>query len=146
MSTSGECLTLVNLPTERAVLGACIESEELLGEAIAAGLTADDFALSDHRKVFSTILRMREKNVPVDFLSVADWLGNHAQSYALVGSLTDGVVLQRDHTLYHASVVIKKSRLRNLAKLGEWIINSVNQEGADPQCLVTEMEARLGRL
>jgi len=131
---------------ERSVLGACLESgDELLLAVIDAGLKADDFAVSDHQRIFSKMVEMHEKHVPIDLHSVAEALGRR-DGYPLIADLIVGVVSQRDHVLYHAKVIIKLSRLRKLAKLGEWMITSAGQIDADPQCLLTDTEAHLGRI
>src|SRR5262249_42582778 len=93
---------VTNLPMERSVLGSCLESaDELLPAVIEAGLKADDFAVTDHQRIFSMMVEMHEKNFPIDLHSVAEALG-YRDGCPLIGDLIVGVVSQRDHVLHHA--------------------------------------------
>src|SRR5438874_11809705 len=91
----------INLPAERSVLGALIEDDSLLPEVIGTGLRSQDFALSDHRRVFDAMLELWQQKKPVDYVTVAEQLGNHQEHYVLVGSLIQGVIVHPDHVLHH---------------------------------------------
>ena len=134
-----------NLPAERTVLGALIEDADLFSDAISEGLTVDDFSISAHRRIFGAILELREKNCPVDYIAVAEQIGNAPEDFALIGDLISGVVIERTHILHHVRIVRKKSRLRALMKLADWISHSAVQVAADPDALVqvtlTKLEA-----
>lgn len=134
-----------NLPAERTVLGAFIEDADLFSEAISEGLTADDFSISAHRRIFGAILELRAKNCPIDYIAVAEQIGNAPDDFALIGDLISGVVIERGHILHHARIVKKKSRLRALMKVAEWISLSATEATADPDALVhatlTKLEA-----
>jgi replicative DNA helicase len=124
-----------NLPAEREVLGAVIEDEALLAVIVECGLSAEDFSLSDHQQVFRTILSLHEKQCGIDHITVADALGNSAESYVLVSSLVQGVVLHEGHVLDHVRIVLRKSQLRKLLKLAEWITTQAT-ETAEPNALI----------
>src|SRR5215471_12917171 len=101
----------VSLAAERAVLGALVEDDGLLPEVLEAGLSANDFLLSDHQRIFRAMLALRNRNCPVDYITVINELGNRPEDYVLVASLIHGVVLHDEHTLHHVDIVRKKSRL-----------------------------------
>lgn len=64
-----------NIASERAVLGAILESDdELLPDVIESGLVHEDFFLSDHAQVFRAMLALRAKDCPIDIVSVAEQL------------------------------------------------------------------------
>src|SRR5438034_8545124 len=118
----------INLPAERSVLGALIEDGSLLEDVIAAGLRVDDFSLSDHRRVYAAMLELWQQKKPVDYVLVADHLGNDQEQYVLVGSLIQGVIVDRDHVVHHVEIVRKKARLRGLLRIAGWITNIVNDQ------------------
>jgi replicative DNA helicase len=125
-----------NLPAERAVLGALIEDDGLLSAAISEGLTVDDFSISDHRRIFGAILELRDKNCPIDYISVAEQLGNDPADFALLGDLISGVVVERSHIRHHVGIVKKKSQLRTLMKVADWISQSATEVAVNPDVLV----------
>lgn len=131
-----------NLPAERVVLGVLIEEDELLPEVLATGLRADDFVLSDHQRIFRAMLALREKNCPVEYITVAEKLGNRQEDYVVIASLVHGVVIHDDHLFHHVAIVRRKSRLRSLLKLAEWISESVN-ETTDPDSLIEQISTRI---
>jgi replicative DNA helicase len=125
-----------NLPAERTVLGTLIEDDDLLNDALSEGLTADDFSISAHRRIFGAILELREKNCPIDYIAVAEQLGNDPADFALLGDLINGIVIHRGHVLHHVKIVRKKARLRTLMKVGDWIFKSATEVAANPDALV----------
>ncbi len=127
-----------NLAAERVVLGALIEDDGLLPEVLDVGLSAEDFLLSDHQRVFRAVLALREKHCPVDYITVAEELGNQNADYVLIASLVHGVVVHENHVLHHVQIVRRKARLRALLKLGEWISTAVT-EGSEPDQVVAEI-------
>jgi replicative DNA helicase len=132
----------VNLPAERCVLGALIEDDSLIPAVMDVGLRVQDFSLSDHRRIFQAIETLQARKVPVDYVSVAEQLGNTQNDYVLIADLVHGVVLHEDHILHHAAIVHKKARLRELLNIGEWITEAVTQT-ADPDLLIAQITDRL---
>ena len=135
-----------NLPAERAVLGAVLgdeaESAQILSDVIDSGLVVEDFFLSDHQRIFLAILKLREKNAPIDFISIAEQLGNSQADYVVLGSLIDGTVIEANHVLYHAGVIRRKARQRKLLKLGEWLLDSVNDR-TEPDQMIEQLLERI---
>jgi replicative DNA helicase len=124
---------LSNLPAERAALGAFIEESSILTAAIDDGLTPDDFSLSDHQRMFRALVELRDKRFPVDYISLAEHLGNSQYDFALLGELISGVVIQHSHIAHHVRVIRQKSRLRALLRLSDWIAQAAVEVGADPE-------------
>jgi replicative DNA helicase len=79
---------------------------------------------------------LRKKNCPIDYISVAEQLGNSPSDFALLGDLISGVVVERSHIHHHVRIVKKKSRLRTLMKVGDWIFKSATEVSANPDALV----------
>jgi len=122
----------VNESAERAVLGSCIESASLLTSALAEGLSADDFT-GDRPRIFRALLEMRSKHIPVDFISLAEYLGNRQDDYALIGDLICGAIVHPSHVSHHARIVRRKALLRSLLRLSDWIARAAVEVGADPE-------------
>jgi replicative DNA helicase len=122
----------VNQAAERSVLGACVESAEMLTAALAEGISADDFSVSDHQRVFRALLEMRDKRIPIDCISVSEQLGNDQRDFALLGDLTCGAIIHPSHVAHHARIVRNKSRLRSLLRLSDWMAREAGAPCADP--------------
>ena len=135
-----------NLAAERVVLGCLIEDQTLWGEVKATCLTAADFSLADHRRIFAAIETMLARHVPVDYVSCAEFLGNAQPDYVLLASLIEGIAICPSHVRYHAGLVKSKARLRELAKLGQWLFESAVATGANPDSIRGETLHRLDRL
>jgi replicative DNA helicase len=131
------------LRCEQAVLGALIEDEDFLPSILVSGLTADDFLLSDHGRIFRAILKLREQNAPVDSVSVAEALGGGQAEFVLIGALISGAVVEASHAAYHAKVVQEKARLRKVLKIGEWLQGAAADRGANPEALVSTAITKL---
>jgi replicative DNA helicase len=123
----------VNLAAERSVLGSCVESHALLDSAVVEDLTPDDFSVSDHRRIFAAILEMHSKKVPVDFISLAEYLGNGQREFALIADLVSGAVVHHSHVRHHVRIVREKSKLRALLRLADWIEQAAIEPCADPE-------------
>jgi replicative DNA helicase len=135
-----------SLPAERVVLGGLIESPELLPQTVASGLAAKDFSLDDHRRIFAAILALVENKSPIDYVLVAEHLGGSQDDYVLVSSLLEGVVIERAHILYHVALVRKKSKLRQLERMGAGLVTSATETGADPGKIAALIRERLDEM
>lgn len=141
-----EILPPFNLHSERVILGAIVEDEKLLPEVVAAGLLSADFYLETHQRIFAAMLALRHDNAPVDVFTVLDKIGNGERDRELLFDLVNGVVIERSHILYHCSLVQKKSRLRKLAALADWITKETYELAADPAVIVASTVQRAGVL
>ena len=133
----------VSLPAERVVLGGLIESPELMPEAVASGLAVRDFSLDNHRRIFAAVLAMVESHSPIDFVLLAEHLGGSQDDYVLVSSLLEGIVIERAHILHHVALVRKKSKLRQLERMGASLVASACDTGADPDKIAVLIRERL---
>ena len=136
----------INLNAERSVLGAVIEDDDaILPEIIASGLRVEDFSLADHRRIYEAMLKLWQEKKPVDMVSLTERLGNRPVDAVTVASLIQGVIVHPDHVLHHVEIVREKARLRGLLRIGEWIIDAVD-DTADSDALVEETISRLERI
>jgi len=133
----------VSLPAERSVLGALVESPEIYAEALAEGLRVDDFFLSGHRRIFETMVSLSKAGIPVDYVTLMERLGDSDTVAALLCDLAGGVVLVSSHILHHVRILKKKSRLRSLLNLSEWLQQAASHPSADPVEIQREVRSRL---
>jgi replicative DNA helicase len=131
-----------NLGAERAILGAILEDAAIRSAVLREGLTADDFSFSEHQLTWKTVQEMHREGLPIDLISVLDRAPEI--SGATLAETIHGVVLDQSHILHHTTIVKRKSRLRRLLHLGEWITTQAYLPTADPQAIEARIAAELG--
>jgi replicative DNA helicase len=141
---SFEPVVPVNLASEKETLGACIEDPATLATALSAGLSVEDFFFSEHRRVFEVITELKREQCPLNYVTVADRLGNKQSDYVLVASLLEGAVVVPSHVLHLMKILRKKARLRSLLEIAEWIQESLKDYHADPDAMSKTIRTRLG--
>jgi len=80
----------------------------------ASSLTSDDFHLSDHRKIFAAILRLRDRKCEADTASVYAELGNSVSAEYL-SDLIDGIV--KPNLPQYVRMVRKAARDREIVRV-----------------------------
>ncbi|MCI0626025.1 MAG: hypothetical protein L0387_31015 [Acidobacteria bacterium] len=108
-----------NPDAERCVLGAIIQESTHLHTAVGRGLRPEDFFLDQHRRIFSAMLQLDESHIPIDTISLYDFLNRAGEletvgGPAYLGSISDGVprVINAGH---YARIVKEKALLRQIA-------------------------------
>src|ERR1700760_3120490 len=84
-----------NLDAERFVLGAIMSSDTAFLQ-VAGSLTADDFSLEKHKRIFLRMSELHDCSVQIDRVTVANELMKHGQLQSVDGlsylvSLDDGL-------------------------------------------------------
>jgi len=136
----------VNQGSEKYVLGGCIEESAILTAVLAAGLTPEDFSFSVHANFFRALTQMRKEGIPVDLISVAEFIGNDDRDVAILADCVSGVVIQQAHILHHAGIVRKKARLRTLLHLAELLETTASEPHADPDEIGKMVAMKLGNV
>jgi replicative DNA helicase len=125
-----------NLDAERFVLGA-IMSEESAFIQVAGTLSADDFSLEKHKRIFLRMSDLHERGETIDRVTLANELMKHGQLQSVDGlsylvSLDDG--LPQIHNLEgYVTIVKEKSLLRSIINVSQDTIN---------RCLTCEDDAK----
>lgn len=101
---------------ERAVLGAILLDNSAFFQT--ASLKPADFALDSHRRIFNRMVDMVRSEIPIDFVTITEKLGQHKEvesvgGVAYVTSLTDGLPRVKNISQY-VTIVKDKSMLRQL--------------------------------
>lgn len=132
-----------NLEAEQAVLGGILIENEALFRVVEL-LARDDFYRESHRKIFTTMLELSEKNEAVDLLTLTDRLKAKGELEDVGGSsylsnLVDGVSTAANIT-YHAKIVREKAVLRNLIASATQIVSQGYQAAGNVDQFLDEAE------
>ena len=135
-----------NLEAERAVLGAIMVDENAVYK-VADFLTPDDFYRDAHGKIFEAILRLYEKQEPIDALNISSILTDQKELERVGGSaylaeLSAGVASSYNVVSY-AKVVQKKATLRRLISTAAEIGELGQGESEDIEKLLDKAEQKL---
>jgi len=114
-----------DLAAERAVLGAILVDQDLLA-TVAPLLSPADFYRDSHRRIYAVMLALGAKQVPADFLTVADRLSasgdlDECGGAAYLASLTDGIPRSANVESY-ARIVREKAALRRVIQTASDIV------------------------
>jgi replicative DNA helicase len=115
-----------NLDAERFVLGAIMSSDTAFLQ-VAGTLTADDFSLEKHKRIFLRMSELHERGVKIDRVTVANELMKQGQLQSVDGlsylvSLDDGLPSLYNLDSYVA-IVKEKSLLRRIIAVAQDSIN-----------------------
>jgi len=112
----------VSMEAERSILGAILLDNSLYDQA-AEHLTADDFSLDAHRRVYSRMRDLQETGRPVDMITLVEELDRRKEVEAIGGvaylsSLIDGVP-ERPSIEHYVRIVRNKALLRGLINVAQ---------------------------
>ena len=132
-----------NVEVERAVLGAMMLDPEALDHGLEI-LTEDVFYLGNHRKIFSAMKALVEKNSPADLITIAEELNTSGDLEKIGGrsylsSLMSSVVTA-GNLAYHADIIRQKAILRSLIHAGSDIVSRAYNENQDVEELLDSVE------
>ncbi|MEW6220571.1 MAG: replicative DNA helicase [Thermodesulfobacteriota bacterium] len=132
-----------NLEAEQCVLGAALLQNDSLLRVIEI-LQDEDFYRTAHRRIFSALITLLERNEPQDLITLINILKERNQldeigGPAAVAALTDGVP-STANILYYAQIVRKKSVLRRLIQVCSDIAARCYEEQDDIDELLNEVE------
>jgi len=126
---------LFSLETEKSVLGSFLLDAEcrLFYEATAAGLVAEDFHLESNRVLFRAIADLVESEVPVDMITLVNYLNSQGQvekigGVGYIASLTDGVP-DRPSIGHYVTILKEKTLRRQAVILGNRLVAMAQDPG-----------------
>jgi replicative DNA helicase len=132
-----------NLNAERFVLGAIMTSDTAFLQ-VAGVLTAEDFSLEKHKRIFLRMSELHERGVSIDRLTIANELMKHGQLQSVDGlsylvSLDDGLPSLYNLDSYIA-IVREKSLLRRIIAVAQDSINRCIACDEDPTQILGAIE------
>ncbi len=136
IDTSVDRLPPQSLEAEQAVLGAIIIEGESITKAIDI-LTPQDFYREPHRKIYTAMLELFNKNEPIDLITLTEHLKDKGQldEAGGLGYLSNlaTVVPTSANIRYHAKLVREKALLRALIRACTEIVTKVYEEPDDAE-------------
>ena len=142
-STALQKLPPQNLEMEQSILGAILQNNEAIIR-LADTLQEEDFYHDAHRLLYRAMVELFQDNIPIDVLSVNDWLQRKDRLDAIGGpaylvELVD-LVPTAAHVDYHARVVREKSILRSLIRTATNIVLECHDTDDDVAMLLDRAE------
>lgn len=135
-----------NLDAEMSLLGAVLIDEEVLAD-VTEHVKAKDFYDKRHAIIYDAIMRLYEKNKPVDLLTLTDELKRKKEIDGIGGSayLTEltNYVPTSAHAESYAEIVAQKAVRRRLIKASGEISELGYDEETTTQELLQQAEAEL---
>ena len=145
---NGQSIALQKLPPqnvemEQSILGAILQNNEAIIR-LADTLQEEDFYHGAHRLLYRAMLDLFQENIPIDVLSVNEWLKKKDRLDAIGGPayLAELVELvpTAAHVDYHAHVVREKSILRALIHTATNIVLECHEGDEDVGMLLDRAE------
>lgn len=135
-----------NTEAEQSILGSILLENGTINAALEI-LRKDDFYSEAHRKIFSMIVELSEKNEPVDLITLSNALKDRNQLDSVGGtsylaSLVDNVPSAANVANY-SKIVKEKAILRGLIGSATEIINSCYETGSDVDQVLDKAEHRI---
>ena len=116
---------------EQAVLGAVLAESNCLNEIVEILHTSEPFYRPAHQIIYSAILKLYDKNEPIDPLTVSEYLQNNNQLEEIGGRYYLGLLLSHAplavNAERYAQIVLEKSLLRAVIYAG----NQISRIGYD---------------
>ena len=133
----------VLLNAERSVVGSMMFGADAI-EAARAILTATDFYLVAHQRMFSSILALRDRGEPADILTVSEALRGRGEldlvgGPAALAAIFDNYGFTTANVKAHARIVLEAAHKRRLRRLGL----AMQQWTADPTLSAADVLARV---
>lgn len=135
-----------NIDAEISVLGALMVDENAVIK-IADFLRPEDFYRSAHRVIFEAMLKLYEKQEPIDMLNVSNVLSEQKKLEGVGGAtyLADlvGNVATSSNIVSYAKVIQKKATLRRLIEAAGEISELGQSEDEDVEKILDKAEQKL---
>jgi replicative DNA helicase len=135
-----------NIDAERTILGSILLDAQAFSEA-AEQLTADDFSLDSHRRIFLRMSELVDANQAVDIVTLANELARHKEVEAVGGvaylaSITEGLPRKPQISNYIA-IVKDRSALRKLMAICSMTIARAADQSESAMDVLGAAEAQL---
>jgi len=128
-----------SVEAERSVLGGILLDANAYEEAAARGLTASDFALDSHRRIYSRMVELAESSRPIDTITLVEELERHKElgtvgDVGYVSGLIDGVP-DRPSIKHYVDIVREKARQRKLIQACNAITGAISDGASSRECI-----------
>jgi replicative DNA helicase len=141
--------TLEDLAAERAVLGAVLADNAVIGD-VGLVVSPEDFSSAAHAQIFAAMIGLYTTQRMVDHLTLSEELKTRGQLGAVGGPSylmgLDQVVPVSSNAPHYAKIVKDKAIRRRLAQVSAEIFQLANQEAGDLEVLLDEAQQRVFRI
>lgn len=132
-----------NAEAEQSILGGILLDNQALNNVLEV-LVANDFYSESHRRIFTAIIELSDKNEPTDLITLTNILKNKKQldgvgGAAYLASLVDNVP-SAANVAYYAKIVKEKAILRQLIGTATGILKNSYDSGMDVDDVLDEAE------
>ncbi len=132
-----------NIEAEQSVLGGILLDNNAVNSVLEI-LEIADFYSEAHRKIFSAIIELSEKNEPSDLITLSNLLRNNKQindvgGVAYLASLVDNVP-SAANIAYYSKIIKEKSILRRLIGVSTEILNKSYNSTSDVDHVLDDAE------
>jgi replicative DNA helicase len=135
-----------NVEAERSILGAILLDNLSYNQA-AEHLSADDFSLDAHRRIYARMMDLAESSRPIDIITLPAELDLHKElqsvgDYAYLSSLLDGVP-DRPSIEHYVKIVRDKALLRGLIHAANAAIGRATEQSEAAEDILNDTEATI---
>ncbi|NOT45755.1 MAG: replicative DNA helicase [Acidobacteria bacterium] len=135
-----------NLEAERSVLGAILVHDDAINSA-AQIVDGRDFYREAHRRIFSKMVALSERNQAIDFVTLKEELSRAGEldevgGPAYIASLADGVP-RATNVEYYARIVKEKATLRNLIHAANKILTNAYEAEQESDLVLDDAESAI---
>ena len=140
-----------NIEAEQFVLGSILLDEEgTLLPQVAGALTAADFNIEKHRRIFQRMGELHSRGERIEYLTAVNELEKHDQlescdGIAYISSLTDGLPRLKSIDSY-IRIVKDKARLRELIRTCHGVACRALNGSEEADQLIADAQSRFLRL
>jgi replicative DNA helicase len=135
-----------NLDAERSVLGSILRDNFVLDD-VAPLLRAESFYTDGHQKIYAAILALKDRNRPIDLVTLAEELRQRGQvddigGYAYLGELWEAVGTAAN-ARHYSEIVKDKATLRHLIHTSTEILRDAYEQSQPAEELLNSAEHRI---
>ncbi len=132
-----------NIEAEQSVLGGILIENEAINRVMEI-LTPDDFYRDNHRKIYTALIDLSERDEPADLITITNELRKRGEldgigGASYIASLIDSVPTAANIE-YYARIVREKAILRKLIETSTEIITQSYQDRGDVDSFLDEAE------
>lgn len=132
-----------NIEAEQSVLGAIIFDNEALPKALEI-LSPEDFYRDSHKRLYSSMIELFERNEPIDIVTLTDHLRKNGILDQIGGinylSYLANTVPTSANIRHHAKIVREKAILRSLIQVSTHIQSKIYEDSSDADEMVDYAE------
>jgi len=136
-----------NLEAEAEILGAVLKDNDSIINVIDH-VKAENFYSEKHKIIYSEMIKLYEKSIPIDVISLSESLGSRLKEVGGVSYISEilGSSATSRNINAYAAIVVEKSRCRKVKELLNCGLNYIDEGGVESQQVIDDVENKLSSL